>query len=293
MTDEKNITDTTTPIVAIETPAAPVSAPAEQISTAATETISSAVADPSAIPTAEVPTEKIKIESETAPKVETTALGGDTTEIKSDSEKVKPETDNKDESKQSEEPAPLPTYEPFKMPEGIILEDTKLVEFNKELAEFEIENKADHAKVQAFGQKLIDRYTAELQHIQENIQKQLDTIVSGWKEAFDKDSEIGGNRRDTTVKNVQKAVEAHAGTAEQLAEFRSFVNETRTGEHPAFIRLVHNMDRALKDKDDIISAYKTKYESEDGVKPLAGTKPEADKPQKIYNKMYGTASNNL
>lgn len=291
MVDNIDPTSTVTP-PEVTTPVTP-----EVAATAATEVVAPA-AEPVKTETSAQPdtskteiVEPVKTEVAAEPAKEETALGGEK-EIKSETD-AKSETDTKDESKLSDEPAPLPTYEAFTVPEGFTLEEGALVEFNKELAEFENTAKVDHTAMQAFGQKLVERYTAQIKLIQENADKQFNTIVEGWKSEFEKDTELGGNRRETTLDTIRQAVEAHAGTPEQLAEFRTFVNTTKTGENPAFIRLVHNFDKSLKAKDAVIQAYKTKYESEAEVQPLAGTKPEPSKPLKPYEKMYGKASNNL
>lgn len=293
MADEQKITETVAAVsaetVTVPTAEKPVVTPESNNAPAAADT-----AITPAAPVAEAPAEKETNKTEEVKVVELTTLGSEPSkEIKPEDATKEVAEGTKDESKQSDEPAPLPTYEPFKLPEGFTLDETKLGEFNRELAEFEVKNKAEHAEVQAFGQKMIERYTAELQRMQDANLANWNALKSNWKEAFHNDSELGGNRRETTVNAVQRAVEAYAGTPENVKAFRNFANETGLGENLTFIRLVHNMDKALKTKDEAIKAYKTKYESEDGITPLAATKPEADKPLKPYEKMYGKSSNNL
>jgi hypothetical protein len=163
---------------------------------------------------------------------------------------VKTEADKPAEVKAEEKPveAVLPTFEDIKIPEGFE-KNEKFTEFTKELAEFEVENKADHAKVQAFGQKLFDKYVAELKENNERVTKYYNDAFEkqkkDWAEAWQKDPELGVNRIETTRKSAIKAVESYAGTAEQKVAFRQFVDHTGVGDNPALIRLITNMQAKI------------------------------------------------
>lgn len=186
-----------------------------------------------------------------------------------------PET-KKEEGSQSDEPAPLPTYEAFTLPEGITHDDGKLGEFTKELAAFELLTKADHAKMQEFGQTLVNRHVAEQQalalkiteHYQNAWQKQGDD----WKDAFEKDPEIGLNRRDTTLNAAQEFIRTHGGTEDQQNEFRQLMDTTKIGNHPALIRLLARANTALSEG-----------------KPLAAPKPPLTTTSKVERR-YGKTS---
>lgn len=163
-------------------------------------------------------------------------------DVKPEDKKVEPVVEvKKDEGSQSDEPAPLPTYE-FKAPEGLTLDDAKLGEFTKELAEFETLNKADHAKMQEFGQKLVERHAAEvkstIERLNHSYAEQWEKQKNDWKESFVKDPEIGGNRQQTTVNAAAEFIRTHGGTEAQQEEFRNLMDMTGAGNHPAMIRIL-------------------------------------------------------
>lgn len=186
-----------------------------------------------------------------------------------------PET-KKEEGSQSAEPAPLPTYEAFTLPEGITADDATLGEFTKQLAEFETHTKADHAAVQEFGQTLVNRHVAEqlalTQRITEHYQNAWEKQGNDWKDAFEKDPEIGGNRRDTTLNAAQEFIRTHGGTEEQQNEFRQLMDTTKIGNHPALIRLLAKANMALSEG-----------------KPLAAPKPSLTTASKVERR-YGKTS---
>lgn len=197
--------------------------------------------------------EPVKAET---PKIET-VLGSDPKaevkpEIKPEGE-VKPEAE-KVESSQSEEPAPLPTYESFVLPEGVSLDNQRLGEFTKELAEFETSPKT-HEEFQKFGQKLVDKHVAEVQNtvqrLTEHYQQAWEKQTNDWKDAFIADPKIGGNRQETTVKSALEFIRTHGGTAEQQNEFRNLMQTTGIGNHPAVIRLLANAMNANREGQPI------------------------------------------
>lgn len=184
----------------------------------------------------------------------------------------------KEEGSQSAEPAPLPAYENFTLPEDIKLDDAKLGEFTKDLGEFERDSGIDHAKAQAFGQKLLDRYVAETQEnnkrLIEHFTNSWEKQKNDWKTAFENDPDIGGNRKETTVNDALQAI-ARGGDETQQKEFRDVMEATGIGNHPAVIRHLANLNRII-----------AKYETETAT-PLAGTKPALPAQSKVQ-KRYGT-----
>ncbi len=184
--------------------------------------------------------------AETEPEVKTEDKAPDAEGEKPADEAVE---QPKEEGSQSEEPAQLPTYEAFTLPEDVKLDDEKLGEFTKELAQFETDTKADHAKMQQFGQKLLDRYVAETQdnnkRLVEYFTNTWEKQKSDWKEAFEKDPEIGGNRKDTTVNAALEFIRTHGGNETQQQEFRDLMESTGIGNHPAMIRLLAKANMAM------------------------------------------------
>lgn len=272
MTDANALSDTVTPTGA---PAAPAASASTPLPAADAAPISPASEPVSATPeVAVMPVEK-------------TALGSDPVITKDETPAPEVKTEavepTKEEGSQSAELAPMPSYEAFKFPEGSALDDAKLNEFTKDLGDFQLKTKAEQAAVQEFGQKLVDKYVAEMQSVgdrlNEHYAKTWEKTKSDWKETFEKDPEIGGNRKDTTINGIVNAISQYGGKPEQQAEFRQFVDQTGVGNHPALIRTFHNLVSE-------INRLKTTYESESGVKPLPGTKPQPEATSKVQRR-YG------
>ncbi len=246
------------PATSTASDAAPSVAPAESA------TPSNETAPVTNTPAAEKVPEVEKV-AETAPVAEPkkaeTALGADPKaetpkdkapeakpEDTKSAEAAATEEPKKEEASQSDEPAPLPSYEAFTLPENITLDSEKLVEFTKDLGEFQNATKADQKAVQEFGQKLVDRHVAE---VQETLKRRDEYYVatwekqkSDWKEAFENDPEIGGNRKETTVNAALEFIRTHGGNEEQQKEFRDLMESTGLGNHPAIIRMLANANLA-------------------------------------------------
>lgn len=174
---------------------------------------------------------------------------------------------------QSDEPAPPPTYEPFTVPDGVTLQPERLGDFTSLLGEFEGQSKADHAAVQAFGQKLVERHVAEVQRTLADVQKlndaKWDRQKMAWHDEFMADPEIGGNRFQTSVDSAIQFIRTHGGSDEQQAEIRQLMNDSGIGNHPAMIRLLAKAGMAMSEG-----------------RPLAGRMPAAP-PKSNTQKMYG------
>jgi hypothetical protein len=268
--------DTATAAPAVETtPTTPASA-----ETTTTETAPAEVTAPVAVevvaPAAESAAPESLLGQAAAPAPEAK-------EIKPEAETTKdsaPAAEQKNEGSLTDEPAPLPKFEPFTLPEGFTRDEKGFESLTNDLAEFEVKNKLSHAEVQAFGQKLVDKYVSDIKRMQDSQVQEISSIKSGWKEAFQKDPELGGNRIETTKKILGEAINGFSGSPENVKSFGEFVEKTGIGDNPDLIRLIVNQQKAIQN-------YKTKYESESNVRPLAGTKPDvaALRPaQKLYGK---------
>lgn len=186
--------------------------------------------------------EEIKSEIKEEPKIE---------QVKDEAPKDEtPKEAIENKEGQSDEPA-LPTYDAFKLPEGFTLEEERISDFTKDLASFELKTKADHAEVQAFGQSLMDRYAAEMKNTVEKVEKTyleaFEKQKTDWKESFEKDSEIGGNRKDTTINSALEFIRTHGGTEAQQTELKQLVEATGVGNHPALIRIFANAMNSMKE----------------------------------------------
>lgn len=163
----------------------------------------------------------------------------------------KPAEEKKDEDSQSDEPAPLPAFEAFKLPEGLTADSDAFTNLTKMLGEFEVKTKAEHAEVQAFGQSLVDRHVEQLN---KTIKQVSDVWTQNWEnqkkdwfESFKSDPEIGGNRMDTTLAAARQFIRTHGGTPKQQQEFRELMNVSGVGNHPAVIRLLAKASKVMSE----------------------------------------------
>lgn len=244
------VTDVAAPAVA-PVIAAPAEAPAA-VAPVAPVAASPVEAAPSPAPVAEVkPATLLGAEPNTAeaPKL---VEAPKTEEANKDAtvEANKAPDQTKEPVAQSAEPAQPPTYESFKLPEGITLGEGGLGQFTSILSEIELA-KGDHAKMQEYGQKLVDRHISEVQN---SLKAQTEFYLNAyekqkadWREAFEKDQEIGGNRRDTTLAAAQEFIKTHGGTSDQQKEFRDLMESSGVGNHPAMIRMLAKANIALRE----------------------------------------------
>lgn len=249
------------PAISVEaSTSGPIVAPVQDTAAVVTET------PPGAKPSPSLLTENTEEATEVkAPKAET----------KNETKANEPTETNQTEGSQSEEPAPLPTYEEFKAPEGVTLDAERIGNFTKTLAEFELKTKADHAEVQALGQQLVERYAAEEKKSIETYNASLldawEKQKNDWKESFEKDPEIGGNRKDTTINAALEFIKTHGGTEEQKKEIHQLMDQTGVGNHPAILRL---FAKAMANIGE--------------GKPLPATRPVMQKSK--YEKFYGSTT---
>lgn len=255
------------PAVVEATPAVPnTAAPEAQASVSvpapeapkAPETLLGTALENTAPPVAEAPKEPVAGEQSTPPEAP-----------KAEGEQPKPDG-------QSAEPAPPPVYDAWTLPEGLALDENLSKEFTGILSEFETNTKADHALVQAFGQKAVDFYVSEQKKLADNIQEFYATNWEKqkiqWKDQFLADPELGGNRAQTTVDSALNFIRTHGGSPEQQAEFKNLMETSGLGNHPAMIRILANAARAYQEGE-----------------PLAAQRP-VPPPKSRISTMYGNKS---
>lgn len=235
-------------------PVAEAVAPAAVVETAAPEVAPNAVVEPPA------PTTVIGDALAPPPVVESTV-------------EPAPAPDAPKVEGQSDEPAPPPSYDPFTLPEGYSFAEDRVGEFTGLLGEFEGTTKADHAAVQAFGQKLVERHVAEVQRnlgeYHNALVAQFDAQKQEWLDQFRADPEIGGNRADTTVQAAIQSIRTFGGSDVQQAEFRELMDKSGLGNNPVMIRFLASVSGAAKEG-----------------RPLAASTPAAPKKSNTQ-KMYG------
>lgn len=152
---------------------------------------------------------------------------------------------------QSAEPAPPPVFDTFKLPEGITFDAERVGKFASILGEYETSAKADHAKVQELGQKLVDYHLATVQEGQERLRQSIraadDKQKLDWKEQFLNNPDFGGNRFQTTVDSALTFIRTHGGTDAEQSEFRALMDSSGLGNNLVMIRLLARAGGAMSE----------------------------------------------
>lgn len=186
----------------------------------------------------------------------------------------KPDGETKAPEGQSAEPAPPPAYETFKLPDGLTADAERLGQFTNLLGELETTTKAEHAAMQAFGQKLVDFHIAEVKATADAIRKAQQTAWDkqkiDWKDEFVKDPEFGGNRMQTTVDQALQFIRTHGGSEAEQAQFRDLMEASGLGNHPLMIKMLARANRAMGEP-----------------RPLTAVRPIQLQPKSKVEAMYG------
>lgn len=152
---------------------------------------------------------------------------------------------------------PLPAYEALALPDGVVVADPerfneRVSTFDGKLGELERKFGIDHEAAEAFRNEAtglaIQEITRVMQQAQEAIaaaqaepQKQLAERKQAWRSAFE-ESDLAGNRRQTTLDHAESAIREYAGDEKAL---RAALQETGMANNPAMIRLLSNIGEAL------------------------------------------------
>lgn len=183
-------------------------------------------------------------EAPEAPKVENNNEGGQT-------EQAPPPESTTEVAETVVEAPKEVAFDPWTLPEGVSLEESKITEFSELLKGLELEGKADHAMLQAFGQKAVDLYINEVTKTVEDLTKGYQTAwtkqVNDWKEDFLKDPVLGGNRFQSTVDAANAFIRTHGGSPEEQTEFRSLMESSGLGNNKTMIRILANAGRAMQE----------------------------------------------
>jgi hypothetical protein len=142
----------------------------------------------------------------------------------------KPEsTEKPEDGKKPEEPAkpeePI-TYEAFKLPDGVTLDEAKLGDFTKLAAEARIP--------QDVAQKLVDLYSSDLKAIQDAPMRAWTEMQNKWQEQVRNDPEIGGKNLDKNLAATKTGLKNLLG--EGADKFFEALNITGAGNNPEIIR---------------------------------------------------------
>ena len=200
--------------------------------------------EPSLLSTAELPEKEAakdeKSEAkEPAPDQKADAPKEEKADAKADAEKSKDDkaADAAPADKTAAQKPPV-KYEPFKLPDGVKLDDSKVKEFTDVLDAADI-------SPQDRAQKLVDFHVAEMNLV---VEEQSNNQIKAWKDFteslksdYKKDSDLGGNRQDTSLGIAKSVIEQMGGTAEQKADLYKMLDHTGMGNYVGLARLLNNI----------------------------------------------------
>jgi len=234
------------PVAQVAPPVAQESSPAPDVNTVESpkESARATVEEPSLLSVKE---EAPKDGNEAAKESETT----DAKDSKPDEAQKPAEPEKKTEEAQSDEPAPLPVYEDWVIPENLKADKERVGKFNQILGEFQTLSKADQAKTQEFGQKLVNYHVEELKSALDSKMKAdfqfWQNQQNEWKESFISDKEFGGNRLKTSIEAAHNVIRLYGGTPEQKKSLETALNNTGMGNNPDLTRLLSRVGIALSE----------------------------------------------
>lgn len=162
-------------------------------------------------------------------------------------EEKKAESTESTETTADQKPQAPPVYEAYKVPETFKLEKDQLDKFNGILGKAELAGKADHAAMQALGQELVDFYQTEVSRIGQQVAKyQVDVwnrTVEQRVNDLKKDSELGGNRIETSLGNAKYALESLVPgfSKEDAAEWIKVADAGGVSHHRLTIKLLNKI----------------------------------------------------
>jgi hypothetical protein len=136
----------------------------------------------------------------------------------------------------------VPTYEAFKVPEGLTLPDERVAEFTGVLGKYGLTQEA--------GQELLDLHASNLSQMQTQMdQRQRDAFADtrrSWREDFYKSA---GNRSDTMANDAKWAITQLVKDTAQRKELYTVLDNTGAGDHKAVIGLLARAARVMREQD--------------------------------------------
>lgn len=191
------------------------------------------------------PTLLEKFDAEQAEKAKTAAKPDPKSEAKPDTSAVeaKPK-DGAAAPEPGKEGAPEPValepvaYE-YTLPETIKLDDAAKTEFHGALDAF----RKDPVKG---AQSLIDMHNKAMTEFAEQVYRDqvatFNQTRKGWQDQVKGDEELGGAGYQTSMGAIARMRDMLVGE-KHLSEFNDFLKVTGAGDHPAFLRMLHNAAR--------------------------------------------------
>ena len=127
----------------------------------------------------------------------------------------------------------------YELPASITMDEAQRTEVHGALDKFR-ENPAEGA------QALLDLHAAKMQEFADGVAgaqvNAWNTTRNDWRTKIMADEQLGGARHRTTMAAVARMRDLFVTEGHQQ-EFKDFLAATGAGDHPAFIRLLHNVAR--------------------------------------------------
>lgn len=242
MSDDLNATVTHTP-TASQTPAPDlavetVAVPAAQVPAQEPSAIQPGSTVPVAEPSAPAASDPASVAG-AAPQEPTSLLSDAGKPAEAAPVEAKPE-EKKEEAKPAELPAeaapPEPIVYELKIPEAVKLSETEL----KEVQELFNEGRV----APEVAQKYLDRHYTELEKATKSIRDDQWNVWNKtqdeWRDKVMTDPELGGNRLQTTLNTAGAIIEQYGSE-----DLRKMLGLTGAGNHPAMVRFLYNVGKAL------------------------------------------------
>lgn len=168
---------------------------------------------------------------------------------KEDKAETKPEGDKPEEVK-AEAPAPV-VYEAFTAPEGVKLDEAKVKEFTELVGPLQLKQEGAQALLDLYGKSVKDVSNQIGESMRQEQRQVWNDLNNGWKDELRSDTDLGGNRLNTTLASAKAVIEEYL-SPEQGKRLLAHADLNGMSNFPEFIRLLHNVSNALNVFEDKI-----------------------------------------
>ena len=173
---------------------------------------------------------------------------------------------NKDEKAETTAPKAPDAYAEFKLPEGVKLDEKTLGEATTLFKELNLPQEG--------AQKLVDFHTKALSDAAQAPLDAFGNMVKEWGEKSAADPDIGP-RMAQVKQNLGKAYDALVEVAgdkgpamrETIAEFKSVMDLTGAGNHPAFIKVLNALANTIVEGRHVKGSGPSSFGQGDGGRP--------------------------
>lgn len=161
------------------------------------------------------------------------------------------------EVKSAEPVKPEPIAYEYALPETIKMDDALKGEFHTALDAFRADPlKGAQPLVELHNKAMTDYAT----HLAQEQQRAFNDTRKGWRTEVLADEQLGGSGHQTTMKAIARMRDL-AVPEKDRASFNEFLRITGAGDHPAFLRMVHNFARHFDEPSSDVATGKPSPEN--------------------------------